>query len=366
MKNTLSPSNGHYTFNKEKFKKVIDGKNVDLFVLENKHGMQVAVTNYGCTITAIMVPDKENNFDNIILSYDSLDDLIHGPEPFLSTTIGRYGNRIAKGKFYLNNKGYNLATNNGPNHLHGGPTGFHTKVWDYHQVSDQKIVFTYKSKDGEEGFPGNLKIEMIYELLNDSNSITFEYKATTDAPTLVNLTNHGFFNLAGTANPTPSIEDNKVLINANYYIPIDETSIPTGEIHKVENTPFDFRIPYNIGDRINDKHEQLIRGAGYDHCFVLNKKERNELSFAASCFDPKSGRKMDVFTTELGVQLYTGNWLGGFTGANGATFPERSAICFEAQNFPDSPNQTHFPSPVLNPGETYYQKSIYTFTVEKN
>lgn len=365
MKDTDFSIQDYFVFDQKRFQKTINGKQTDLYILKNKLGMAVGVTNYGCALTAIFVPDKKGKMENVVLSYDSIDDLLNAPEPFLSTTIGRYGNRIANGTFQLNGEEYKLETNNGPNSLHGGPTGFHARVWDANQLSDNKIEFSYISEDGEEGFPGKVTVGMIYELSDDSNSLIITYQATTDAPTVINLTNHGFFNLAGTANPTPSIEDNEVVINADFFIPIDDTSIPTGEILLVEDTPMDFRTPYTVGSRIEEDFVQLKRGAGYDHCYVLNKKERNELSFAASCFDAKSGRKMEVYTTELGVQLYTGNWLGGFKGGDEATFPARSAICFEAQCFPDTPNQTHFPTATFQPGEVYEQATIYKFTVEE-
>lgn len=326
--------------------------------------MEIAVTNYGAATLTIMVPDKNGNYANVILGHDSIDNVINSPEPFLSTTIGRYGNRIAKGKFTLCGKEYTLTINNGPNSLHGGPTGFHTAVWDAKQIDEQTLELRHTSLDGEEGFPGNLDIVMTYSLTDD-NEFAISYKATTDQTTIVNLTNHGFFNLAGIATPTPTVVNNILTINADYFVPIDEVSIPFGEIVKVEGTPFDFRTPHVVGERIDDKDQQTINGTGYDHCFVLNKKEVGELSFAAKCVEPNSGRSMEVYTTEPGVQLYTGNWLNGFSGAHGATFPARSAICFEAQHFPDSPNKPHFPSVVLNPGEEYKQVTVYKFGIEK-
>ena len=269
-----------------------------MFILKNKKGMEVAVTNYGCAILSIMVPDKDGKYANVVLSYGTLDALMHGPEPFLSTTIGRYGNRIAKGKFTLYGEEHSLTINNGPNSLHGGPTGFHARVWDAEQLEEGVIRFNYTSADGEEGFPGNLEVEMTYRLEEEENAIVIEYRATTDKATVVNLTNHGFFNLAGTANPTPTVENNIVTINADFYTPIDEVSIPTGEIAKVEGTPMDFRTPHTVGERINDKFQQLIYGAGYDHCYVLNKAETGSLDLAATCKEPNSGRTMEVYTTE--------------------------------------------------------------------
>ena len=237
-------------------------------------------------------------------------------------------------------------------------------MWDADQIDESTIIFNYVSADGEEGFPGNLEVEMTYRLEEEENALVIEYRATTDKATVVNLTNHGFFNLAGIATPTSTVENNIVTINADFYTPIDEVSIPTGEIAKVEGTPMDFRTPHTVGERINDAFQQLVYGAGYDHCYVLNKQEAGSLDLAATCTDPVSGRVMEVYTTEAGVQLYTGNWLNGFEGSHGATFPARSAICFEAQCFPDTPNKPHFPSAVLLPGDEYQQVTIYKFSVE--
>lgn len=363
MNNTF-PTEGNLSgLNRQDFQKNIDNKSTDLFILKNKKGMEVAVTNYGCAILSIMVPDKNGKYANVILGHGSIDEVINSPEPFLNTIIGRYGNRIAKGKFTLYGEEHELTINNGPNSLHGGPTGFHTRVWEAEQLDEGTVQFNYISEDGEEGFPGELEVEMIYRLEEDENALVIEYRASTDKATVVNLTNHGFFNLAGIANSTPTIDNHIVTINADFYTPMDEVSIPTGEIAKVADTPMDFRTPHSIGERINEKFEQLIFGAGYDHCYVLNKSEMGSLDLAATCADPESGRVMEVYTTEAGVQLYTGNWLGGFEGAHGATFPARSALCFEAQCFPDTPNKAHFPSATLLPGDEYQQVTIYKFGV---
>ena len=365
MINTFSTDGNLSKLDRKNFQKQVEGKNTDLYILRNQNGMEVAVTNFGCAPLSIMVPDKNGKYANVLLGHDSIDHVINSPEPFLSTVIGRYGNRIAKGKFTLDEEVYSLAINNGPNVLHGGPTGFHRRVWDANQLNESTIEFKYLSVDGEEGFPGNLEVTMTYEIDEESNALVIEYSATTDKTTLVNLTNHGFFNLAGIATPTPSINNHLVTINADHFLPIDEVSIPTGEILKVEGTPMDFRTPHTVGERIEEKHQQLINGAGYDHCYVLNKEEGYELSLAAIYTDPESKRSMEVYTTEPGVQLYTGNWLNGFEGAHGATFPARSGICFEAQCFPDTPNRPYFPSATLLPGEEYYQMTIYKFTIEK-
>ena len=346
------------------FQKTVDGKQTDLFILKNENGVEIAVTNYGGAVLAIMAPDKNGKFANVIQGHDSIDHVINSPEPFLNTTIGRYGNRIAKGKFTLYGEEHQLTINNGPNSLHGGPTGFHARVWDATQPDPQSLKLHYLSADGEEGFPGNLDVTVVYTLSNQ-NEFIITYSAVTDKTTLVNLTHHGFFSLSGIANPTASVENNIVTINADFYTPMDNVSIPTGEIAKVEGTPMDFRTPHAVGSRINDKFEQLEFGAGYDHCYVLNKREQGTLSFAAKCVEPESGRSMEVYTTEPGVQVYTANWHNGFEGAHGATFPARSAICFEAQHFPDTPNKGHFPSCVLKPEEVYQQITIYKFGVEK-
>ena len=326
---------------RKNFQKEIGGKKTDLYILRNSQGMEVAVTNYGCAILSIMVPDKAGEYANVILGHDSIDHVINSPEPFLNTTIGRYGNRIAKGHFTLYGEEHQLAINNGPNSLHGGPTGFHTKVWDAVQpnptTADRQATVTLRGSNVD---PVSVTIRQV-----------------------VNLTNHGFFNLSGIASPTPTVLNHSISINANFYVPIDEVSIPTGEILKVEGTPMDFRTPHTIGERIDEPFQQLINGAGYDHCYVLNKTEAGELSQAATYTDPASGRMMEVFTTENGIQLYTGNWLNGFTGAHGATYPARSAVCFEAQCFPDTPNKPHFPSAVLLPGDEYQQVTIYKFSV---
>lgn len=364
MNNTFYREDNLSGLKRADFQKVIQGKETDLFILSNDKGVEVAVTNYGGAILAIMVPDKNGNLGNVIQGHDTIDKVINSPEPFLSTLIGRYGNRICKGRFTLDGKEYTLAINNGPNSLHGGPTGFHARVWDAEQPAKNSVVLKYLSVDGEEGFPGNLNVEVVYTL-SDSNELIIEYKATTDKRTLVNLTHHAFFSLSGLANPTQSVENNILTINADYYTPMDEVSITTGEILKVADTPMDFRTPHVVGSRINEPFQQLVYGAGYDHCYVLNKPEVGELSFAVKCVEPVSGRSLEMYTTEPGVQLYTSNWLNGFSGWHGATFPARSAICFEAQHFPDTPNKAHFPSAVLNPGETYHQVTVYKFGVEK-
>ena len=347
----------------EDFITSINGKQTSLYTLTNENGMEVSITNYGGAIVAIMVPDKNGNMANVIQGHDNIQDCISSPEPFLSTLVGRYGNRICKGKFTMNNKEYSLAVNNGPNHLHGGPTGFHARVWDAEQINGKELVLRYISAYYEEGFPGELSMTVKYSLTED-NELVIDYRGTTNKKTVVNMTSHGFFSLAGIANPTPSAMNVICQINADFFVPIDENSIPTGEILKVEGTPFDFRTPRAVGERIDAECQQIKNGAGYDHCFVLNKREVGELSFAAKIVEPESGRSMEVYTTEPGVQFYSDNWADGYKGQFGATFGRRSALCFEAQHFPDSPNRAHFPSVILKPGEVYTQKTVYKFGIE--
>ncbi len=349
---------------RENFQTTVDGKKTDLFILKNESGSEVAITNYGGAIAAIMVPDRDGNYANVIQGFDNVNKLIEGSEPYLSTLIGRFGNRICKGKFQLNGKKYELFTNNGPNSLHGGKRGWNAKVWDAIQMNSRELSLTYVSPYGEEGYTGEVKCHVTYTLTDD-NELVINYLAVTNKRTIINLTNHGFFSLAGIANPTPTIDNVICEINADFYLPIDETSIPTGEILKVEGTPFDFRKPKAFGLEINADNEQIKNGSGYDHNYVLNKNEEGELSFAAKITEPVSGRTMEVYTTEPGMQLYTGNFLSGFEIQNGATAPRRSAVCFEAQHFPDSPNRPYFPSCVLRPNDKYKQTTIYKFGVDK-
>lgn len=346
------------------FQKEVDGKHTDLYILTNSKGYEVAATNYGGALVAIMVPDKDGKVANVIQGHDNIDDVISSPEPFLSTLIGRYGNRICKGKFTLEGKEYSLAINNGPNALHGGPTGFHKRVWDAQQISANQLRLHYTAEDMEEGFPGRLEMTVDY-IWTDDNELVINYSGTTDKTTIVNMTHHGYFSIAGIANPTPTIDDLICEINADHYIPIDDTSIPLGPIESVKGTPFDFTTPKPVGRDIDADDIQTKNGAGYDHCFVLNKKEEGECSFAARIKEPKSGRTMEVYTTEPGVQVYTDNWATGYPLQHGATAPRRSAICFEAQHFPDSPNRPFYPSVVLKPGEVYTQKTVYKFGVAK-
>ena len=349
---------------REDFQAMVQGKETDLYTLTNAQGMEVSITNYGGSLVSIMVPDREGKMANVIQGHDCIQDCLSSPEPFLSTLVGRYGNRICRGKFTMNNKEYSLSINNGPNHLHGGPTGCHARVWDAEQLNDQELVLRYTFAYYEEGFPGEVQMTVKYSLTND-NELVIDYRGTTNKKTVVNMTSHGFFSLTGIGTPTPSQLDTILTINADFYVPIDENSIPTGEIRKVEGTPFDFRIPKPVGQDIAADDEQIKNGTGYDHCYVLNKREPGELTLAASMVEPSTGRTMECWTTEPGVQFYSDNWADGYKGQHGATFGKHSGLCFEAQHFPDSPNRAHFPSTQLKPGEVYVQKTIYKFGVDK-
>lgn len=349
---------------REDFQTTVNGKKTDLFILKNSKGSEVAITNYGGAIVALMVPDKDGKMANVIMGHDNIQDVINSPEPYLSTLIGRFGNRIAKGKFTLHGKQYQVPVNNGPNSLHGGKDGFNAKVWSPEQMNDHALALNYVSPYGEEGYTGELKVTVVYTWTDD-NELHIDYLATTNKKTIINLTNHAFISLSGTADPTPSVENVELQLNADFYLPIDPVSIPTGEIRKVEGTPFDFRTAKPIGRDINADDEQIKNGTGYDHCYVLNKSEEGELSLAAKAHEPVSGRTLEVYTTEPGVQLYTGNFLFGFKGTHGDTYPKRSAFCLECQHFPDSPNRPYFPSVVLDPGERYKQTTIYKFGVSK-
>ena len=333
--------------------------------IRNKNGVKMKVIPLGGKIVSLEVPDKTGAIGDIVTGYDTLDQYING-DPYFGATIGRYGNRIAKGKFTLEGKEYQLATNNGVNALHGGPNGFHNVYWTIKPLTTpegEAIEMTYLSKDGEEGYPGNLSVKVIYTL-SDKNELIIDYTATTDKTTILNLTNHSYFNLRG--NFDGDILNHEIMINSDRFCPVDSTLIPTGELKKVAGTPFDFTKPHKIGERINKEEDQQIKfGKGYDHNFVLNKKD-NSLTLAAKVTEPTSGRVMEVWTTEPGIQFYSGNFMNGKNkGKGGSTYPYRSAFCLETQHFPDSPNQKDFPSTVLKPGETYTQRTIYRFDVVK-
>jgi aldose 1-epimerase len=344
------------------FGKMPDGRAVELFTLKNTAGIEVRAINYGGIITSLRVPDRAGRVDDIVLGFDRLDEYLK-EHPFFGAIIGRYGNRIAKGQFPLDRQTYKLATNNGPNHLHGGNTGFDKVLWTAAAVAGRNAVtFTRTSGDGEEGYPGNLRVQVTYTL-NDQNELVVDYQAVTDKPTVVNLTQHSYFNLAGQA--SGDVLGHQLTINADRYTPVDATLIPTGERTLVEGTPFDFRRPVAIGARINQTHPQLHNGLGYDHNWVLNRSGGG-LQFAARVTEPKTGRTLEIRTMEPGIQFYSGNFLDGkLTGKGGVQYRHRSGFCLETQHFPDSPNQPKFPSTTLRPGAEYRTTTVFKFGVAK-
>ncbi len=345
---------------KADFTTTIDGKDVSLFTLNNNKGLIAQITNFGGKVVSLWQADKDGKYEDIVLGYPNIDGFIKAKEKYFGALIGRYGNRIGAGKFSLDSIEYSLATNNGLNHLHGGNTGYDAVVWDAKQLNEQKLELTYLSKDMEEGYPGNLQIKVLYQL-TATNELKIEYWSTTDAPTVVNLTHHSFFNLHGAGNGT--INDHVLQINATNYTPVDNDLIPTGEIARVLETPFDFRQPIAIGTRLEDKNMQLQFGLGYDHNFVLDDRGSPH-HFAAKVVDPTSGRTMEVYTNEPGLQFYGGNFLDGtIIGKKGKDYEYRSAFCLETQHFPDSPNKPNFPTTRLNPGEEYYSLCVYRFSV---
>lgn len=342
--------------------KVSDFDSIKSYTLKNKNGMEVKFTNYGAIVTSIKVPDREGHFADVALGYGSVEGYINAIDrPYFGAIVGRYGNRIAKGKFTIDGKEYSLKTNNGENHLHGGLMGFDKVVWNGEVVGKNAVRFSYLAKDGEEGYPGNLSVQVTYTLTDD-NELRIDYHATTDKKTPVNLTNHTYFNLAGEGAPT--ILDHELMINADAFTPIDKGLIPLGEIRPVESTPFDFRKAKAIGRDIGVESQQLAYGLGYDHNWVLNKG-KGGMTLAATVYDPKSGRFMEVFTDEPGIQFYCGNFLDGrLVGKSGKVYNYRSALCLETQHYPDSPNQPAFPSTILEPGQTYATTTIYKFGVK--
>jgi aldose 1-epimerase len=341
------------------FQSTIDGKQTDLYILKNSNGMTAAITNYGGRLVSLLVPDKNGTMQDVIVGYGSVAAFADSSESYFGATIGRVGNRIAKGKFTLDGKEYTLATNNGPNSLHGGQKGFNAIVWEASQPNDTSLVLHYLSKDGEEGYPGNLDVTVTYSLTSD-NGFKCNYKATTDKKTVVNLTNHAYFNLNGAGSGT--INNHILQINADRYTPVDSTLIPSGKLESVSGTPFDFTRPTAIGSRINQNHEQLKFGMGYDHNFVLNGSGMKK---AATVVGDQSGIQMEVYTEEPGIQFYGGNFMQGANALKSGKDEHRTAFCLETQHFPDSPNQPSFPSVVLSPGQTYQTTTVYRFSVNK-
>lgn len=347
---------------KAPFGKTKDGESVDLYTLRNRNGMETKITNYGGIVVSLTAPDASKKFADVVLGYNDLDSYMNPPFPYFGAIIGRYGNRIAKGRFTLNGHEYKLAVNNGENHLHGGLKGFDRVVWTAQETKSAAgpaLSLTYVSKDGEEGYPGNLRVTVVYTLTNN-NELKIDYTASTDNDTVINLTHHSYFNLAGEGNG--DILNHLVMLKASQFVPTDAGSIPTGELKNVAGTPFDFRSGGDsIGKRINQDDQQLKFGNGYDHTWVIDGKA-GELRMAAAVYEPTTGRGMQVWTTEPGVQFYTGNFLDGSRpGKSGKPYPRRSGFCLETQHYPDSPNRPNFPTTTLRKGATYHSTTIYRF-----
>ncbi len=339
---------------KQDFGKTPDGESVDLYTLTNTNGLKTQIMTYGGIVTTLHVPDRDGNLADIVSGYDTLDEYIK-ENPYFGALIGRYGNRIGKGKFTLNGVEYTLATNNGPNHLHGGIKGFDKVVWDAEQMETDEgpaLKLTYLSKDGEEGYPGNLNCTVIYTLTNN-DELKVSYEAETDKDTVINLTHHSYFNLGG--HDSGDILGHELMLNADNYTPVDDDLIPTGQIKPVKGTPMDFTKPMAVGARIDQ-----VKG-GYDHNFVLNSSD-SSLALAASVYEPKTGRVMEISTTEPAIQFYSGNFLDGSLKGKGAVYNKHNAFCLETQHFPDSPNQPDFPSVVLKPGEKYTHLTVHKFS----
>lgn len=341
------------------------GQEVTEFTFANSNGMEVKIMDFGGIITSLKVPDRDGNIEDIVLGFDNLQGYL-GEHPYFGALIGRYGNRIAKGKFTLEGNEYTLAVNNGENHLHGGLKGFDKVMWDAVIIENEAVVglkLHYLSKDMEEGYPGNLDVEVVYTI-SDKNEIKVDYRATTDKTTVINLTQHSYFNLEGKG--SENILDHEVMIKADNFIPVDPGLIPTGELVPVTGTPFDFSQLTKVGGHINDDNAQIKIGGGYDHCWVLNKSDENALDWVIKVLGPVKGRVMEMATTEPGVQFYSGNFLDGtLTGKDDVTYPHRYAFCLETEHYPDSPNQPQFPSSVLRPGEEYKSTTIFKFSILK-
>jgi aldose 1-epimerase len=346
------------------FGKLADGTQIHLYVLTNKNGMQVSITNFGARVVSIKVPDRNGKLGDVALGYDSVKGYVHDTTYF-GAIVGRFANRIAKGRFKLNGVTYQLPINDGPNSLHGGKIGFDKKVWHAEILKDAKnpaLELTLVSPNGDQGYPGTLHVRVIYTLMAD-NALRIQYHATTDKPTIINLTNHTYFNLDGAGNKT--ILPTVLMINANKYTPTNATQIPTGKIVSVKGTPFDFLKPTPVGARINEKNQQLKFAKGYDDNWVLNRDHKKGLVLAARAYDPRSGRVLTVYTTEPGLQFYSGNYLKDVHGKHGEIYPYRSGFTTEAQHYPDAPNHPNFPSTVLKPGQVYRQTTVYKFSVRR-
>ena len=338
-----------------------DGRPATLYTLTNPHGLVIKITDFGGIITEIHTPDRDGKLADIALGYDTVAPYA-SESPYFGALIGRYGNRLRDGRFEIDGRAYQLPCNDGPNHLHGGETGYHRVLWralPFHEGDSVGLTLMYRSVDGEQGYPGNLDVTVVYELTAD-NELVVAFDAVTDQATPVNLTQHAYFNLAGGGD----ILGHEMTIPASRYTPVDATLIPTGELASVAGTPFDFRTPRLIGARIGDDDQQLQRGSGYDHNFVLDKAAPQAMSLAARAHEPVSGRVLELFTEEPGVQFYSGNFLDGSLHGKGRSYGLRSGFCIEPQHFPDSPNQSNFPNTILRPGEAYATVSRFKFSVE--
>ena len=359
-----SPSAGKHAIKKQVFGKMPDGNSVDVYTLTNSHGMEARIMNFGGIVLSLRVPDRNGKLDDVVLGFDSLEPYFTN-DPHFGSIIGRYANRIANGKFTLDGVEYRLPKNNGPNTLHGGVKGFDKVLWQAEPSESEKgvaLVLCYTSSNGEEGFPGNLKTKVTYAL-SDSDELAIEYEASTDKATPVNLTSHGYFNLAGQG--AGDVLAHELLINADRFTPVDKNLIPTDELRPVQGTPLDFTRATTIGARINDNYEQLVLARGYDHNFVINRKGLG-LELAARVHEPWTGRILEIYTTEPGVQFYSANFLDGtITGKQGRAYKQHYAFCLETQHFPDSPNHPSFSSTILKPGQIYTSSTVYKFSADK-
>jgi aldose 1-epimerase len=362
---SLSSQGMRGTIRQESFGKTAGGAPIYLYTLSNKKGMEVAITNYGATVVTLKVPDRAGKAADVVLGFDTLEGYENGTAYF-GATIGRYGNRIGNGQFSLDGKTYTLPKNNGNNTLHGGIVGFNKKIWKAQELTakgGESLEMSYLSADGEEGFPGNLSVRVAFTLPADRNELKIDYSASTDKDTVLNLTNHSYFNLAGERNG--DILDHVLTLHAKQFTPVDKTLIPTGELRNVAGTPMDFTSATAIGKRINDNYEQLVFGKGYDHNWVLTSGGGKGLALAAEAYDPKSGRKLEVLTTEPGVQFYSGNFLDGSAkGKGNKAYGQRAAFCLETQHFPDSPNHPNFPSTVLKPNSVFHSQTVFRFSAK--
>jgi len=363
---SLSSQGMRGTIRKQSFGKTASGEQIDLYTLSNKKGMEVSITNFGATVVVLRVPDRAGKAADVVLGYDTLDGYENG-KSYFGATVGRYANRIGGGKFALDGKTYTLPKNNGNNTLHGGIVGFDKKIWKAREIDVKDgaaLELSYLSADGEEGFPGNLSVKVVFTVPADRNDLKIDYTSSTDKDTVLNLSNHSYFNLAGEGNG--DILDHVLTLHAKQFTPVDKTLIPTGELRDVAGTPLDFATATAIGKRINEDYEQLVFGKGYDHNWVLGRSSGgNGLSIAAEAYDAKSGRKLEVLTTEPGIQFYSGNFLDGSAkGKANKAYTQRAAFCLETQHFPDSPNHPNFPSTLLKPNAAFHSQTVFRFSAK--